>query len=157
MYAVTSMPPVRRTRATLRRAELGFLGVVVYTREHTQRRSGLPLSAGVLVLVTLSWRPLRTSWLIVGTDSPYVVNVVCPGHPLRRPEHPCGCPGPCSEPSWARARTRCSPLHFPAHPKKEWRGLPGGRFEPDHHRPALLVERDADLVRLRRPETAQAQ
>src|ERR1035437_3949455 len=80
MYAVTSMPPVRRTRATLRRAEFGFLGVVVYTRVHTPRRCGLPLSAGVLVLVTLSWRPLRTSWLIVGTDSPYVVNVVCPGH-----------------------------------------------------------------------------
>jgi len=70
----------------------------------------------------------------------------------RRPEHPCGCPGPCSEPSRAGARTRCSPLHFPAHPKEEWRGLPGGRFEPDRHRPALLVERDADLVRLRRPE-----
>src|ERR1019366_5520554 len=80
MYAVTSMPPVRRTRATLRRAEFGFLGVVVYTRVHTPRRCGLPLSAGVLVLVTLSWRPLRTSWLIVGTYSPYVVNVVCPGH-----------------------------------------------------------------------------
>jgi ribonucleoside-diphosphate reductase alpha chain len=29
MYAVTSMPLVRRTRATLRRAELGFLGVAV--------------------------------------------------------------------------------------------------------------------------------
>src|SRR5665648_770389 len=79
MYAVTSMPPVRRTRATLRRAEFGFFGVVVYTRVHTPRRCGLPLSAGVLVLVTLSWRPLRTSWLIVGTDSPYVVHVVCPG------------------------------------------------------------------------------
>src|SRR6476646_12227246 len=66
MYAVTSMPLVRRTRATLRRAEFGFLGVVVYTRVHTPRRWGEPLSAGVLVLPTLSWRPLRTSWLIVG-------------------------------------------------------------------------------------------
>src|SRR5687767_12841276 len=60
------MPLVRRTRATLRRAEFGFLGVVVYTRVHTPRRWGEPLSAGVLVLSTLSWRPLRTSWLIVG-------------------------------------------------------------------------------------------
>src|SRR5450631_1048904 len=80
MYEMISKPLVRRTFATLRSAEFGFFGVVVYTRVHTPRRCGLPLSAGVLVLVTLSWRPLRTSWLIVGTDSPYVVNVVCPGH-----------------------------------------------------------------------------
>src|SRR6185436_788486 len=60
------MPEVSFTRATLRSAEFGFLGVVVYTRVHTPRRWGEPLSAGVLVLVTLSWRPLRTSWLIVG-------------------------------------------------------------------------------------------
>src|SRR6476660_3395639 len=60
------MPLERRTRATVRRAEFGFLGVVVYTRVHTPRRWGEPLSAGVLVLLTLSWRPLRTSWLIVG-------------------------------------------------------------------------------------------
>src|SRR3954469_6842974 len=64
------MPLVRRTRATLRRAELGFFGVVVYTRVHTPRRWGLPLSAGVLVLPTLSSRPLRTSCWIVGTASP---------------------------------------------------------------------------------------
>src|SRR3954468_10296610 len=62
------MPLVRRTRATLRRAELGFFGVVVYTRVHTPRRWGLPLSAAVLVLATLSWRPLRTSCWIVGID-----------------------------------------------------------------------------------------
>jgi len=29
MYAVTSMPPEMRTRATLRSAEFGFFGVVV--------------------------------------------------------------------------------------------------------------------------------
>jgi hypothetical protein len=29
MYAVTSMPEVKRTRATLRNAEFGFFGVVV--------------------------------------------------------------------------------------------------------------------------------
>src|SRR6476646_2292498 len=66
MYAVTSMPLVRRTRATLRSAEFGFLGVVVYTRVQTPRRWGEPFSAGVLVFSTLSSRPLRTSWLIVG-------------------------------------------------------------------------------------------
>jgi hypothetical protein len=67
MYAVTSTPEDSRTRATLRSAEFGFFGVVVYTRVHTPRRWGEPLSAGVLVLLTLSSRPLRTSWLMVGT------------------------------------------------------------------------------------------
>src|SRR5215213_8699523 len=66
MYAVTSMPEVSLTRATLRSAEFGFFGVVVYTRVHTPRRWGEPFSAGVLVFSTLSSRPLRTSWLIVG-------------------------------------------------------------------------------------------
>src|SRR3954471_24361661 len=66
MYAVTSMPLVRRTRATLRSAEFGFFGVVVYTRVQTPRRWGEPFNAGVLVFSTLSSRPLRTSWLIVG-------------------------------------------------------------------------------------------
>src|SRR3954451_12604536 len=66
MYAVTSTPDDSRTRATLRSAEFGFFGVVVYTRVHTPRRWGEPLSAGVLVFSTLSSRPLRTSWLIVG-------------------------------------------------------------------------------------------
>src|SRR3954470_14325130 len=64
------MPLVSRTRATLRSAEFGFFGVVVYTRVHTPRRWGLPLSAGVLVLPPLSSRPLRTSCWIVGTGSP---------------------------------------------------------------------------------------
>jgi len=61
MYAVTSMPLVSLTRATLRSAEFGFFGVVVYTRVQTPRRWGLPLSAGVFVLLVLSWRPFRTS------------------------------------------------------------------------------------------------
>jgi hypothetical protein len=37
MYAVTSMPFVRRTRATLRSAEFGFFGVDVKTLTHTPR------------------------------------------------------------------------------------------------------------------------
>src|SRR6476660_7788532 len=67
MYAVTSMPLVRRTRATLRSAEFGFLGVVVKTRVHTPRRCGLPFRAGVFVFSALDSRPLRTSCAIVGT------------------------------------------------------------------------------------------
>src|SRR3954464_10488535 len=60
------MPLVSSTRATLRSAEFGFFGVVVYTRVQTPRRWGEPFNAGVLVFSTLSSRPLRTSWLIVG-------------------------------------------------------------------------------------------
>src|SRR4051794_17917685 len=70
MYAVTSIPEVRRTLATLRKAEFGFLGVVVNTRVHTPRRCGEPLRAGVLVFSAFDSRPLRTSWAIVGTRLP---------------------------------------------------------------------------------------
>src|SRR6186997_2642921 len=61
------MPLVSRTRATLRSAEFGFFGVCVKTRTHTPRFCGLFCSAGLLVLVRTLSRPLRTSWLIVGT------------------------------------------------------------------------------------------
>src|SRR5437868_14991770 len=67
MYAVTSIPLVRRTRATLRSAEFGFFGVFVYTRVHTPRRWGAPFRAGVLVLSDFVMRPLRTSCWMVGT------------------------------------------------------------------------------------------
>src|SRR5207248_7188273 len=70
MYAVTSTPVVRRTRATLRSAEFGFFGVVVYTRVQTPRRWGEPLSAGVRVFVRFFERPWRTSCWIVGIYSP---------------------------------------------------------------------------------------
>src|SRR5205807_4216616 len=75
MYAPTSMPFVRRTRATLRSAELGFFGVVVYTRVHTPRRCGaatfffrpLPdFRPGVASFFFGVVRPLRISWLVVG-------------------------------------------------------------------------------------------
>ena len=67
MYDVTSMPLVSLTRATLRKAEFGFLGVIVYTLVHTPRLAGLPCSAGELLLLFFSARPRRTNWLIVGT------------------------------------------------------------------------------------------
>src|SRR3954454_21606771 len=75
MYAVTSIWLVRRTRATLRRAEFGFFGVVVYTRVHTPRRCGDPFRAGVLVLSILSCRPLRTNCWIVGIRP--AISLVC--------------------------------------------------------------------------------
>src|SRR3954447_913363 len=75
MYAVTSIWLVSRTRATLRSAEFGFFGVVVYTRVQTPRRWGEPFRAGVLVLSILSCRPLRTSCWIVGMRP--AISLVC--------------------------------------------------------------------------------
>jgi hypothetical protein len=66
MYEVTSIPFVRRTRATLRNAEFGFFGVEVYTRVHTPRFCGQLCSAGALFLRLCFSRLSRISWLIVG-------------------------------------------------------------------------------------------
>src|SRR3954463_9463459 len=69
------MPPEIRTRATLRSAEFGFFGVVVYTRVHTPRRCGaatfffrpLPdFRPGVDSFFVFAVRPLRTSCSVVG-------------------------------------------------------------------------------------------
>src|SRR5579875_3283331 len=69
------MPLVSRTRATLRSAEFGFFGVVVYTRVQTPRRWGaatfflrpLPdLRPGVASFFEGFLRPLLISWLVVG-------------------------------------------------------------------------------------------
>src|ERR1700687_1456598 len=66
MYVVTSMPLVSRTRATLRSAEFGFFGVWVKSRTQTPRFCGLFCNAGLFVLLTIFFRPARTSWLMVG-------------------------------------------------------------------------------------------
>src|SRR6478736_4313541 len=69
-----------RTRAILRSAEFGFLGVMVRTWRQTPRFCGAPgietcrcrrlfqflRMAGALILEILRSRPCRTSWLIVG-------------------------------------------------------------------------------------------
>src|ERR687895_1023341 len=70
MYAPTSMPLVRRTRATFRRAEFGFFGVTVYTRVQTPRRWGDPFNAGVFVLTRRDSRPFLTSCCTVGIRRP---------------------------------------------------------------------------------------
>ena len=44
------MPLVKRTRATLRRAEFGFFGVDVYTRVQTPLFCGHDCSAGAVFL-----------------------------------------------------------------------------------------------------------
>src|SRR3954454_11817359 len=68
MYAVISNPFVSRMRAALRSAEFGFFGVRVKTRVQTPRRCGDPWRAGVFVFSGAALRPLRTSWLTVGTE-----------------------------------------------------------------------------------------
>src|SRR5919201_325867 len=64
------MPVVRRTRATFRRAEFGFLGVVVYTRVQTPRRCGDRRRAGLFVFRRGRSRPFLTSCWIVGIALP---------------------------------------------------------------------------------------
>ena len=67
---VTSITLVNRTRATFRSAEYGFLGVEVYTRVQTPRFWGQLFNAGLDVFQAGGFRPIRTSWLKVGTHLP---------------------------------------------------------------------------------------
>src|SRR5512141_1305954 len=88
VYAVTTMWFVSRTRATLRSAEFGFLGVEVKTRTHTPRFCGDPCSAGLSVFERTLLRPTRTSWLTVGTLPPSenrIAGEVCPERPSTLP------------------------------------------------------------------------
>src|SRR5436190_21479825 len=91
------MPLVSRTRAILRSAEFGFLGVIVRTWRQTPRFCGAPgigtcrwrrlfqflRIAGALILEILARRPWRTSWLIVGTKT-LLPFVRWPGRTRRR-------------------------------------------------------------------------
>jgi len=66
MYVVTSIPLVSRTRATFRRAEFGFFGVVVKTRTQTPRFCGHRSNAGEDFLLGRRRLPCLISWFIVG-------------------------------------------------------------------------------------------
>jgi hypothetical protein len=66
MYALTSFPLVKRTLATLRIAEFGFLGVVVYTRVQTPRLCGHESKAADLLFLVMVTLPFRTNCAIVG-------------------------------------------------------------------------------------------
>jgi hypothetical protein len=59
---------VKRTLATLRKAEFGFLGVVVYTRMQTPLRCGHLSNAPDLLLYLAFVLPLRINCCIVGID-----------------------------------------------------------------------------------------
>jgi hypothetical protein len=61
MYAVISLPFDRRTRAILRNAEFGFLGVMVLTWTQTPRFCEHLSSTGALDFLLLLLRPLRTN------------------------------------------------------------------------------------------------
>src|SRR3954468_17973171 len=92
---MTSKPLVRRTFATLRSAEFGFFGVVVYTRVQTPRRKGFDLRAGDFSFLSTSRRLRRTSWLIVGI---YLGWVLLPPHHSPR--------GVRKKSRWARGKNR---------------------------------------------------
>src|ERR1700746_3776823 len=88
MYAVTSIEPEMRTRATLRRAELGFFGVVVYTRVQTPRRCGAAtlrlrpdpdFRPGVASFFFGATRPRRTTCEVVGMRALMLAAGTCRG------------------------------------------------------------------------------
>jgi hypothetical protein len=56
---------VSRTRQTLRSAEFGFLGVIIYTLIQTPLLCGQASNAGTPDLIILVFLGLRTNWLIV--------------------------------------------------------------------------------------------
>src|SRR3954470_16675601 len=60
------MPFESRTRATFRRAEFCFFGVIVLTTVQTPRFCGQPCMAGCFGLDRCGTRGERISWLIVG-------------------------------------------------------------------------------------------
>src|SRR4051812_38070963 len=130
IYVVTSIPLVRRTRATLRRAEFGFLGVWVNTRVQTPRRCGEPCRAGVFVLENFVVRPWRTNCWIVGTRQP-LQTLERPGFGMRRSGKaqragPCnvrGAPGPA-------ATLVSTPTHAVSVPTRNWRSPRPAREAP---------------------------
>lgn len=60
---------VKRTRHTLRSAEFGFFGVVVYTRVHTPRFCGDDANAGTLDFQAGSFLPVRISCVVVAINT----------------------------------------------------------------------------------------
>src|SRR5438309_4339602 len=100
MYVVTSIEFVKRTRATFRSAEFGFLGVCVYTRMHTPRFSGQPASAGDLVFMRTASRPILTNCENVGTVVP-LSRVIFHPESIRN-----GCAGDARLPQGAQTKWR---------------------------------------------------
>ena len=74
MYAVTSRPLLRRTRAIFRKAEFGFLGVIVLTWRQTPRFCGLCSRSLFFLIGAMLRRGFLISWLMVGMVSLAVAN-----------------------------------------------------------------------------------
>ena len=74
MYAWRTFPDVRRTRATLRLAELGFLGLAVKTCITMPLRCGLVSSKGALERAALDGGLRRMAWLSVRSAGAEVWN-----------------------------------------------------------------------------------
>ena len=74
MYAWRTFPDVRRTRATLRLAELGFLGLAVKTCITMPLRCGLVSSRGALERAALDGGLRRMAWLSVRSAGAEVWN-----------------------------------------------------------------------------------
>ena len=82
MYEVTSMRLDNRTLAILRKAELGFLGVIVLTCKHTPRLCGQEVRAGDLPFFIFWLRLLRINCCIVGIFHHvylFIIFKTCPG------------------------------------------------------------------------------
>src|SRR5215216_2283462 len=134
MYAVTSIVLVRRTRATLRSAEFGFFGVVVYTRVQTPRRCGaatrflrpLPdFRPGVASFLVFGFRPLRTSWEVVGIRRERLAGALACAGRSRGRGWPCG------------GRTRAVLRTSPVEGRGGRRCARGSRVGPDRRSDAL--------------------
>jgi len=101
--------------ATLRIAELGFLGVRVITWMHTPRLKGDVSKAGDLDLCFSFLRPLRTSWFIVG------ISVLDPAGTRLR--------GPKRNEKYSRRKAHCN-NYFPAQDAPSTRGRRIRRVPP---------------------------
>jgi hypothetical protein len=82
MYTVTSLPLDSRTRVIFRRAELGFLGVIVRTCRQTPRLAGHRSRTGDFENFRFARRRRRTSWLIVGMQTALGLALSGRGKPL---------------------------------------------------------------------------
>lgn len=79
MYAVTSIPLVKRIRATFRSAEFGFFGVVVNTFKHTPRLNGDVEFTGLLWIV-LKYRPIAGDFDFFGVVArPFLISCLIVG------------------------------------------------------------------------------
>src|SRR3989338_2399406 len=74
MYAVISLPLVRRTRAIFRIAEFGLRGVLVVTRVHTPRLNGELYAFGRFFTLSKPTASAPTRDFVIGLLRAFLVN-----------------------------------------------------------------------------------